>query len=156
MTDPHPPSPADALSPAQRRALAAVLDALIPPSPERGLPGAGEIGLATHVEEIAELRDVVRQGLAGLDEAATRRGAAFEALAPPDRAAALSELAAAQPAFLPGLIFQTYAAYYQDARVLEALGLEGRPPHPQGYPLEPGDLTLLERVRQRERMYREC
>ena len=50
----------------------------------------------------------------------------------------------------------TYTGYYQHPRVLEALGLETRPPHPTGYPTIEGDLTLLDAVRGRARMYREC
>jgi hypothetical protein len=68
----------------------------------------------------------------------------------------LNEIATTEPGFLPGLIFHTYAGYYQNGRVMEALGLEPRPPHPAGYEMEPGDLTLLEAVRRRPRMYREC
>jgi hypothetical protein len=41
------------------------------------------------------------------------------------------------------------------ARVLEALDLEPRPPHPEGYATVEGDLSLLEPVRRRGRKYRE-
>jgi hypothetical protein len=41
-------------------------------------------------------------------------------------------------------------------RVLEALGVEPRPPHPAGYATVEGDPSLLEPVRQRGRTYREC
>jgi hypothetical protein len=39
--------------------------------------------------------------------------------------------------------------------VLEALGIEGRPPHPKGYTIEPTDWSLLDPVRRRSRRYRE-
>ena len=58
--------------------------------------------------------------------------------------------------FLPVLLFQTYQGYYQIPAVLAALGLPPRPPHPKGYEIEPNDLELLEPVRAREKMYREC
>jgi hypothetical protein len=67
----------------------------------------------------------------------------------------LRELEVSEPGFVPGLVFQTYATYYQHPRVLEALGVDPRPPHPKGYDLEPGDLSALERVRARGRLYRE-
>ncbi len=57
--------------------------------------------------------------------------------------------------FLPGLLFHSYVAYYRDDRVLETLGLEARPPFPKSFPLEPGDLSRLEAVRRRPRIYRD-
>jgi hypothetical protein len=70
--------------------------------------------------------------------------------------AVLRELEQREPAFLPSLLFHLYASYYRHPRVLEGLGVEPRPPHPQGYELEPGDLAALENVRARGRLYREA
>jgi hypothetical protein len=75
----------------------------------------------------------------------------FVALARPDRQALLAE----QPFVFP-LMLHTFVGYYQTPRVVEALGLEARPPHPQGYAMEPNDLSLLDPVRRRPRLYREC
>jgi hypothetical protein len=139
------------------RTLACVLDEIIPPDGGGRLPGAGELGLARRVAAIPELTEVVAEGIAGLDERAHARGAAgFAELAADERREVLNELAAAQPAFLPGLIFQTYVGYYQEPRVLEGLGLEPRAPHPLGYELEQSDLdSLLAGVRGRRGLYRE-
>jgi hypothetical protein len=147
-------------SPAESRALASVLDRIVPPNDDGRLPGAGEIGIAGHIEEVARatpgLAPVIAQGLSALDDLAGRRGAAdFAALPGPEQSELLRELTAAQPGFLPVLIFHTYSSYYQHARVVEALGLEARPPHPDGYELEPGDFGGLDRVRARSRLYRE-
>ena len=67
----------------------------------------------------------------------------------------LSEHESAGTGMLRGLIFHTYMGYYQDGRVMEALGLEARPPFPLGYELEPGDLSLLDPVRRRPKLFRE-
>jgi len=147
-------------SPDEERALSSVLDEIIPPRSDGKLPGAGELGLARYVEQALrqspDLGRAIAQGLAALDDLAGRRGAqGFAALSSQDKLEVLNEIATAQPGFLPGLIFHTYAGYYQDARVMEALGLEPRPPHPDGYEMEPCDLSLLEAVRRRPRMYRE-
>jgi hypothetical protein len=142
---------------AQReRCLAGVLDEIVPPG-EGGLPGAGELGLASTIGQIPELAELLEQGLSALDEVATRRGADdYAALPQPERLSALNEVAAAQPVFLPGLMFQTYLAYYQHARVVEALGMPPRPPFPLGYEMQPSDLdSLLGQVRQRGKLYRE-
>lgn len=152
------PTTTDALSAEELEGFAALLDAIIPPSRERGLLGAGEAGLAGELDEkTPELRPVLRQGLAALDEKARGRGAdGFAALAPAERAATLRELDEADPGFLPGLLYHAYARYYQHPRVLEALGLEARAPFPGGYELEPLDPERLAAVRSRPRFWREC
>ena len=144
------------LSDLDERALASVLDEIIPPSGDGGLPGAGELGLARIIRERApDLGPVIADGLSALRDVSGRRGSEdFAALSAQDKLEALNELATTQPAFLPGLIFQTYVTYYQNARVVEALGLEARPPYPKGYEIEPGDFTLLDEVRQRPERYR--
>jgi hypothetical protein len=34
--------------------------------------------------------------------------------------------------------------------------MEARPPHPKGYEMAPHDLSLLDPVRRREKLYRDC
>jgi len=116
----------------QQRELDALLDELIPASSDSGLPSAGSLGLAEAVEEaLPGLRPILTSG------------------------AGLEDLGQEHPELLAGLVFQTYVHYYQHPQVQEVLGLEGRPPYPQGYTLENGDLGPLEAVRQRGRLYRE-
>jgi hypothetical protein len=147
-------------SPEDQRALASVLDAIIPPSADGLLPGAGQLGLVRAIEDATrrapDLRTAIDHGLSALRDLLARRGAeGLAALPAEDRRALLDELVAAQPAFLPGLIFHAYVAYYADDRVVEGLGLEARPPHPKGYEMLPSDLGLLDEVRQRAKLYRE-
>ena len=139
--------------------LAAVLDTLIPPSPERGLPGAGELGLALPVaEEIARVPGVAELIAAGLARVEALAGAAtgFAGLDPDARSRLLRDDAAAEPGFVQALIAPTYFRYYEQSSVVAALGLEPRPPHPLGYSLESGDLSLLDPVRRRPKLYRDC
>ena len=147
-------------SPERERALTAVLDEVIPPDADRGLPGAGELGLvatiANAIRQAPDLAPAVEQGLAALEEqAGSRGGQAFADLSPTERRKLLNGIATTQPAFLPGLIFHGYTGYYQHPRVVEALGLEPRPPHPKGYEIEPTDWSLLDPVRKRPSLYRE-
>jgi hypothetical protein len=142
---------------AQRATLSGVLDAIIPRSADGRLPGAGELGLAEAIEEkFGAMRPFVARSLDALGALAReQRADAFAALAAADRQDVLNAHAASDPGFLPGLVFQTYAAYYQNARVVQALGVEARPPHPLGYPLEQADLgALLAPVRARAKLYR--
>jgi hypothetical protein len=132
------------------------LDEIVPPG-EGGLPGAGELGLAARIGQIPELKEVLEQGLSALEELAVSRGAdEYTALPQPERLEALNQVATAQPVFLQGLVFQTYLAYYQHARVVEALGMPPRPPFPLGYEMQPSDLeSLLGDVRRRGKLYRD-
>jgi hypothetical protein len=151
--------PSDTFTPAQRAALAGVLDAIVPRSADARLPGAGELGLADAVEEkLGAMRQFIARALEVLDALARERsGAAFASLAQDERQEVLNTHAATDPAFLGGLVFQTYCAYYQHPRVVAALGLAARPPHPEGYSLEQPDLeALLAPVRERHKLYRKA
>lgn len=153
-----------ALSPEQRRALAAVLDLIVPPSADGRMPGAGELGIGDLLEENQrerpELRPGLEEGLALLDElAAGASGAAkaaprFVDLEAPERRRVLDAVVERLPAFLGPLVFQGYLGYYRHPRVLEALGLEARPPHPRGYEVPPTDFSILDPVRRRAPFYR--
>jgi hypothetical protein len=143
------------------QALACVLDEIIPRSDDGALPGAGELGLVAAIERALirtpDLKVAVDAGLAALERQALERGAAsYPALPRAERREILDAVVGAQPAFLPGLVFHSYTSYYQHPRVLEALGLEPRPPFPRGYAVQAGDFGLLDAVRRRRRIYREC
>jgi hypothetical protein len=141
------------LTTAQRATLSAVLDEIVPPSADGRLPGAGALGLAAGVEAFLARAPGARAGLARSLDALAAEG--FGALPAPARAAALRDFEARHPGFVGGLVAPAYVGYYQEPRVLVALGLEPRPPHPKGHSLEPGDLSLLDAVRRRGKIYRE-
>lgn len=147
----------DSFSPDQRRTLTAVLDLIIPASPDGRLPGAGEVGVADYLDRalrsLTDLRAMVTDGLTELERVARERhGCEFTALAPDQRAALLNE-----QGFVFPLTLHTFTGYYQAAPIVEALGLEARPPHPGGYAMAPDNLTtLLDPVRRRPKMFRPC
>lgn len=153
---------ADPFTPAQQRLLAHVLDDLLPPRPDGRLPGAGALGVAAHLDAALDalpgLKQMVAQSLAALDALARQRDpGGMDALAPDERCAVLAALAAGDDALPPILAIHAYGGYYQHPRVLAALGLEPRSPHPQGYAMPASDLdALLAPVRARGRLYREC
>jgi hypothetical protein len=136
--------------------LSAVLDCLIPEDTARGLPSAAALGLADYVTgRLGDAVVLIRPGLAALDAGAQAlAGTHFAELPRSQRDEVLRAHAANDPGFLPALIFHTYAGYYQSAAVLEALGMEGRPPHPKGYEIGPDDPHLLGPVRARAPFYR--
>ena len=145
-------SPGEELSQAEQRLLQSVLDAIIPPRAE--LPGAGQLGLADGLEralrKLPDLRSMIRDGLRDLDAEARRSHArGFVDIAPADKVQLLQ-----QQAFVLPLTMQAYVVYYQDPRVLGALGVPARAPHPQGHEMAENDLTLLDEVRRRPPLYR--
>ena len=142
------------LDTAQRQRLDDVLDTLIPPI--RGLPGAGGLGVANFIlENAADFVPAIVSGLARLESELQESGITdWAACSDLERREILERLTEQEPAFVPGLVFQTFVGYYQEARVQQALGLEGRPPHPLGYAMEPSNLSLLDPVRDRPKLFR--
>lgn len=145
----------------QRRVLAHVLDDLIPASPDGRMPAAGQLGVAAYLDQslnaLPGLKVMIVEGLAALDAAARRRHpGGLDALSAAERAAVLLEHAGSEHSFPPILIMHTFAGYYQDPRILALLDLPPRAPHPQGYEMGPDDFSLLDPVRRRARLYREC
>ena len=145
----------------EERMLTTLLDAIIPESRDGRLPAAGALELTSHivrsVERTPMLRPVIGYGLSTLTDLALKRNpAGWAALSKDERTAVLEEFTAADQFFLPAFLFLVYSGYYTAPRVVEALGLEMRPPHPAGYAVEPDDLSsLLEPVRRRGKMYRD-
>ena len=136
--------------------FSALLDVLIP-ARSPSLPGAGGLGLAAHVAPRLGLgAPGVSAGLTALDARARQNhGGDFAGLAGEVQAELVRQVGAEQPGFVEGLLFPLYSGYYEHPRVVEAMGLESRPPFPKGYPLEAGDLDLLDSVRARSGLYRE-
>jgi hypothetical protein len=140
--------------------LAAVLDQVIPPSGDGRLPGAGFLAHGARVDGVIRLLPGLDLGLVGgltaCDEQARVRGVAdYVALGEADRLAVLNDVAAADPGFVPSLMFLAYTTYYVEEGVIAALDLEPRPPHPKGFAMPENDLTLLDPVRARGKLWRE-
>jgi hypothetical protein len=138
----------------QRRSLRCLADIMIPASAEYGVPGAGDelifgdilrsIGQdARHVAAVAHRLVVLAGGeFAELD--ATRRTEVAMRL----RAEGGEALT-----YTTRLILE---CYYRDDRVMRALGMEPRPPFPQGFEVEQGDWSLLDPVRKRSKIWRDA
>ena len=154
------PAEAAAIDPEPRRLLAALLDELVPPRADVALPGAGALGLADAVARAAAenpaLASVLAETLVQLAALVQPHGGgSFADLEPQARRVALAALATRAPGSLPALCFLTYAAYYRDVRVLEALGHPPRAPYPLGYEVPPTDFSLLDPVRRRAPFFRQ-
>jgi hypothetical protein len=147
------------LSSDQVRCLNCLLDEVVPPSAERRLPGAGGLGLASplaaSLERAPDALQLVLRGIAALDERARSRGATgFAAIPGRQRLPLIEEVEGDVPGLMATLAFCVYPLYYKAPQVLEGLGLEGRPPFPEGYELEPFDEELVAPVRRLPRLFR--
>lgn len=151
-------TPESALTAAQLAALDAVLNLIVPPSADARMPGAAEVGVPAYlVAEAADALPVLRGELDELERCSNARFArGFAALNEDERRSLVGELRAQTPAFMNRLAMETLACYYQHDRVLEGLGVEARPPYPKGYQVAQGDLSLLEPVRARGKIYRDA
>ena len=146
------------LSEAQVLLLADVLDTIVPDGD--GLPGAGELGVASHVDVVLtgspQLSRVFAQGLAAIEIASSRMfSRAFSGLSGDQRVEVLKGVESEHTHFFRELVWQTYAGYYTRPDVVGLLGLEARPPQPLGYVLEPFDPSMLENVKKRGKIYRD-
>jgi hypothetical protein len=139
----------------QRDLLLSLAETLIPARRTGGrMPAASEL---------AEFRDM------SSEEAQLLYGPVLELLRTQSSAAASQHFASldlqARESILRGLesdypdvvrsaVTQTLLRYYGADAVVEALGLEARPPHPQGYALAETNWALLDPVREMDSIYK--
>lgn len=144
-----------ALTAAQRRALRAAAALVIPASADHGgVPGADDEAIAADIERtMGRDRPAVMMALDKLDAAA---GGPLADQAADVREAAAHRLREREPALAATFANLVVACYYRDERVMRSLGLDPRPPYPQGFEVEQGDYaSLLEPVRARGRLWRD-
>jgi len=140
------------LTPAQRDDLRVIAAMIIPASSEYDVPGADDAAIQADI--IATLgRDTVVVS-AALDHLARLAGKPLAGLDPTRREAVAQEFRATGGTPAAALTRVVLQCYYRDDRVLRSLGLELRPPFPQGYTLEQGDWSLLDPVKKRPAVLR--
>lgn len=152
---PAAPELAAPLSLAQRCTLRAAAALVIPTSADfGGVPGADDPSIAADIERtLGRDRPAVLQALAKLDAAA---GGLLADQTAAQRDAAGRWLRENEPALATTFANLVVACYYRDDRVMRSIGLEPRPPFPQGFDVEPGDFaSLLAPVRARGRLWRD-
>jgi hypothetical protein len=136
----------------QARDLRALAGFMIPPSAVYEVPGADDERIfADILRSLERDRDDIVRALAQL---ATLSSGAFADLEPPRRAEVATRFRESDGAPLAALVRVVLLCYYRDDRVMRSLGLEPRPPFPQGHFVEQGDWSLLDPVRKRPKMYR--
>ena len=139
----------------QERTLIVLLNLIIPPSKDRTMPGAADIGFIAYIQQENHVL-WIRDGLLTIAGSShDKYGTEFSALTGSEQTQLIDELRRRLNRFFIRLTNLVMECYYQHDRVLEAIGLEARAPFPEGYAVEEGDLTLLEPVAQRVKLYRD-
>ena len=151
LSDRQPPAP---LTDLERVTLLCIVGHVIPASAEYGVPGADDPRIfADIMRSIDRDREELRRALHVVDSVA---GGMISALSRTEQAKRLAEFRA-RHADLAGVIESLVArCYYRDDRVMTSIGMEARPAYPNGYHVKQGDLSLLDPVRARGRMYRDA
>ena len=140
-------SAANELTSAQRDDLRNLAAMIIPASEEYKAPGADDP--AIQADMLATLGRDTAQVAQALDHLARLAGRPLSDLDPARRDAVAQEFRASGGTAAATLVRVVLQCYYRDDRVLRSLGLELRAPFPQGYPLEQGDWSLLDPVKER-------
>ncbi|HAX96047.1 MAG TPA: hypothetical protein DCY35_05935 [Prolixibacteraceae bacterium] len=147
--------PSEIVNLENRRTLFALVNMIIPPSKDRKMPGAADIGFVDYVYSEKALL-WIQEGLSEITELShIQYEREFSILSGPEQMRIIDGLRRRKFRFFSNLLAQVVSFYYQNDRVLALIGLESRPPFPQGYQLEEGDLTLLEPVYNRGKIYRD-
>jgi hypothetical protein len=140
------------LTPIEREDLRVISAMIIPESAEFGVPGADDAAIQNDI--IATLGRDGELVHAALGHLARLAGAPLAQLDETRREAVAKEFRATGGTAAATLTRVVLQCYYRDARVVRSLGLEPRPPFPQGHTLEQGDWSLLDPVKARPTMWR--
>lgn len=146
-----------ALTHDEMQTLAALANIIIPPSEAFGVPGAGDPEICLSIAAGARKTERLQQAIGELNALAeTTRGAPFAELDSNKRAATAEQFQHDHAGSANMIEALTMQAYYRDRRVMASLGMEPRPPFPEGYRPPEGDWSLLEPVRRRAPLFRKA
>ena len=149
----------DLLSPEQNSTLQALLELVIPKSKDGKLPGANEIGFHEFIIDFNlnyYLHDL-KEGLNSINKSSIKENNCdFSELSCDLKENLIKELRLNKNYFLEYFGKLVMVCYYQNDKVLEALGLEARPPFPEGYHVDEMDFGLLETVKKRGKRWRDA
>jgi hypothetical protein len=140
------------LTPLQRENLRVIAGLMIPASTEFDVPGADDTGIQADI--LATLGRDANDVCEALDQLAERAGQPLAELDRARREAVALELRAVGGPVVATLTRVVLQCYYRNDRVVRSLGLEPRPPYPEGHALEDGDWSLLDPVVARTPMWR--
>lgn len=136
-----------------RRSLRCLVALMIPDSTEYEVPGADDEKIFSDIaSSLGRDAENVQLAVRHLDAMAS--GVFADAPVATQRSVT-NLFRATYPALAEVLVAATTRCYYRDDRVMQAIGMEPRPPYPKGFAVEQGDWSLLDPVRARGQVYRD-
>ena len=147
-------APKQSFSATETSDLSAIAAIMIPASAVYAVPAADDAAIMADV--VTSVGPDFEAVCAALAELSGLSGGSFAALEPARRTVVATRFLNGDSAPLATLARVILQCYYRDDRVMRSLGLEARPPFPQGHSLEQGDWSLLEPVRARAKMWRDA
>jgi hypothetical protein len=147
-----------ALDPAQREALRAAMDEIIPPGD--GMPSASAAGGLEYLDRVcrqeAAIRVDLQQALDALGQMSeTSFHAPFTGISPAQRVEILTRLETQSPEVFTKLRDLVYESYYTQPDVWKLIGYELHPTNGRGPHMMPFDDSVLAKVRTMPKLYRE-
>jgi hypothetical protein len=139
----------------QKKTLTTVLNLIIPANEDYKMPSANDVGFSLYIENV-NIKPFIQEVLiAIIDEAHNNYGQAFFTLSLDEQLQLINVLKRKHLRLFNSLTNHVFQCYYQNDNVLEAIGVDARPPFPNGYFVEEGDVLLLESVYYRGKIYRD-
>ena len=141
----------------ENRNLVALLDVIIPANKARGLPSAAELNFLEYLEKFgADQISTIKGELEELNKAALDKSQRpFFELEKDEQQKLCGLLREMNHRFARTILVQTLNCYYQDSRVLSAWGRKAGAQFPGGNKVPEDDLTMLDPVRKRGKIFRE-
>lgn len=140
-----------------RQTLSTLLGSLLPANQELGTPAGNDPSIIDDI--LQTLRPVSNEGvLKGLVElrqsSQERFSLSFEECEDIQRVTLFNEMLSRNARFYRTLSAVALQCYYRNDDVMRSLDMEPRPPYPEGYEIPQGDLSLLDPVRKRGKIWR--
>jgi hypothetical protein len=130
--------------------LGEIVDLLIPA--KENLPFPSKIDIVEHIDDaLSNTPQIKRIFVEGLSDINNKK---FLSLPKMEQIALLKKYESSNETFFSQLLRHTYNAYYTNPIVVAGIGMTGRPPQPMGYTLEKGNLTLLDKVIKKGKIWR--
>ena len=139
----------------QKKTLTTVLSLIIPANEDDKMPSANDVGFFSYMENV-NIESFIQEVLITIiDESHNNYGQEFFTLSSDEQLKIINVLKRKHLRIFNSLIDHVFQCYYQNDNVLEAIGVDARPPFPNGYFVEEGDVLLLESVYYRGKIYRD-
>ena len=126
------------------------------------IPAEGELPAATDNDIFPGILEQLGENLPAANEIVSvvntlsrqNFSSEFDSLSKSERESVINGFRSSQSELVKFIQVCVVACYYKDARVMRSLGLEARAPHPGGYVVPETDWSLLDPVRELDKIYR--